>query len=53
MKRVGMLLALDESDPMGKSRVQAFRQGMRDLGWINGRNMTANPYQLVAPDAAR
>ncbi len=43
MKRVGMLLALDESDPMGKSRVQAFRQGMRDLGWIDGRNAQIEP----------
>ena len=39
MRRVGMLLALDESDPMGKSRVKAFRLGMRDLGWIEGRNV--------------
>jgi putative ABC transport system substrate-binding protein len=39
MRRVSMLLALDESDPMGRSRVRAFRLGMRDLGWIEGRNV--------------
>jgi ABC-type uncharacterized transport system substrate-binding protein len=39
MQRVSMLLALDESDPIGKSRVKAFRLGMRDLGWIEGRNV--------------
>jgi len=39
VRRVSMLLALDESDPMGRSRVRAFRLGMRDLGWIEGRNV--------------
>jgi putative ABC transport system substrate-binding protein len=39
MRRVSMLLALDESDSIGKSRVRAFRLGMRDLGWIEGRNV--------------
>jgi putative tryptophan/tyrosine transport system substrate-binding protein len=38
MRRVSMLLALDESDPMGGGRVKAFRLGMRDSGWIEGRN---------------
>ena len=34
-----MLLALDEKDPETNSRVRAFRLGMRDLGWIEGRNV--------------
>jgi putative ABC transport system substrate-binding protein len=39
MRRVGVLLGLAENDPETKSRVKAFRLGMRDLGWIEGRNV--------------
>ena len=39
MRRVGMLLGLGEKDPEAKGRVKAFRLGMRDLGWIEGRNV--------------
>src|ERR1700751_6145398 len=38
-RRVGMLLGLAENDPEAISRVRAFRLGMRDLGWIEGRNV--------------
>ena len=43
MRRVGMLLALDESDPEAKNRVRNFRLGMRDLGWIEGRSVQIEP----------
>jgi putative ABC transport system substrate-binding protein len=39
MRRVSMLLGLSENDPEAISRVKAFRLGMRDLGWIEGRNV--------------
>jgi hypothetical protein len=39
MRRVSVLLALGEKDPEAISRVKAFRLGMRDLGWIEGRNV--------------
>jgi putative ABC transport system substrate-binding protein len=39
MRRVSVLLALAEDDPETKARLKAFRQGMRDLGWIEGRNV--------------
>ena len=39
MRRIAVLLGLGEKDPEGVSRVKAFRQGMRDLGWIEGRNV--------------
>jgi putative ABC transport system substrate-binding protein len=39
MRRVSMLLGLDEKDPEAIDRVKAFRLGMRDLGWIEGRNV--------------
>jgi ABC-type uncharacterized transport system substrate-binding protein len=39
MLRVSMLFGTPENDPETKSRIRAFRLGMRDAGWIEGRNV--------------
>jgi|SRR6516225_5245021 len=39
VRRVGVLLPFDENDPEVKNRVKQFRLGMRDLGWIEGRDV--------------
>jgi putative ABC transport system substrate-binding protein len=39
MRRVSVLIGLDETDPEAQRRVKAFRLGMRDLGWAEGRNI--------------
>jgi len=39
MRRVSVLIGLDEKDAEAQKRVKAFRLGMRDLGWIEGRNV--------------
>src|SRR5690242_20884438 len=39
MRRVSLLLGLAENDPEANARVKAFRLGMRDLEWIEGRNI--------------
>jgi putative tryptophan/tyrosine transport system substrate-binding protein len=39
MRRVSMLLGLAQHDPETLARLKAFRLGMRDLGWIEGRNV--------------
>ena len=39
LRRVSVLLGVPENDPETKSRVRAFRLGMRDAGWIEGRNV--------------
>ncbi|HEY7228787.1 MAG TPA: ABC transporter substrate-binding protein [Pseudolabrys sp.] len=39
MRRVSVLLGLAENDPEASARVKAFRLGMRDLEWIEGRNI--------------
>ena len=39
MLRVGVLIGLAQQDPEAINRVKAFRLGMRDLGWIEGRNV--------------
>jgi putative ABC transport system substrate-binding protein len=39
VRRVGVLMAYDESDPVGKTIVSAFTQALADLNWTVGRNV--------------
>jgi putative tryptophan/tyrosine transport system substrate-binding protein len=39
VRRIGMLIASDEDEPLVRPRVAAFRKGLNELGWIEGRNL--------------
>jgi ABC-type uncharacterized transport system substrate-binding protein len=39
MRRIGVLWSLAEDDPESKARLAAFRQGLEQLGWSEGRNV--------------
>ena len=52
MRRVGVLLVYPESDPDGQTRLRLFRQGLQELGWIEGRNIRID-YRWGAGDADR
>jgi putative ABC transport system substrate-binding protein len=39
MRRIGVLVGGDENDPVTKTHVSAFTQGLADLGWTDGRNV--------------
>jgi putative tryptophan/tyrosine transport system substrate-binding protein len=39
MRRIGVLVAYAESDPEAQTRIAAFRQGLRELGWTEGHNL--------------
>ena len=39
VRRIGVLMGLDENDPLAKPRVSAFTQALADLGWTDGRNV--------------
>jgi putative tryptophan/tyrosine transport system substrate-binding protein len=39
MRRVGILMNASASDPEAQSHMEAFRQGIQALGWIEGRNI--------------
>jgi putative tryptophan/tyrosine transport system substrate-binding protein len=39
VRRIGVMFGFSESDPLAKSRVAAFQQGLEKLGWALGRNL--------------
>src|SRR5690242_7404579 len=39
VRRVSVLIGTPENDPETKSRIRAFRLGLRDAGWVEGRNI--------------
>jgi putative ABC transport system substrate-binding protein len=39
MRHIGVLMAHNESDPEFKSYLDAFREGLQQLGWTEGRNI--------------
>ena len=39
IRRIGVLIAFGESDQQAQVRVAAFRKGLQDLGWAEGRNI--------------
>jgi len=49
MRTVSVLLGLGEKDPEAINRIKSFRLGMRDLGWIEGRNVQID-YRFAGTD---
>jgi putative ABC transport system substrate-binding protein len=39
VRRIGVLMPLDENDPEQKRRLSAFTQALAELGWTDGRNV--------------
>src|SRR5262245_14659611 len=39
VRRIGVLMPFDETDPVAKTIVSAFTQALADLGWTDGRNV--------------
>jgi len=39
-KRVGVMMAVGETDPEGQRRFEAFRRALGEIGWADGRNVT-------------
>jgi len=40
MRRIGVLMGLVANDPEAHSRVAVFENGLRELGWVKGRNLS-------------
>jgi putative ABC transport system substrate-binding protein len=52
MRRVGLLTHFSESDPEAQSRITAFRTALRELGWVQGKNLRID-YRYSAGDIDR
>jgi putative ABC transport system substrate-binding protein len=52
MRRVGVLIGTTESDPESKRRVEGLVQGLREAGWIEGRNIHLD-YRFSGADSDR
>lgn len=38
-RRIGVLMGVDKEEPEGRTRISAFYEGLRALGWIDNRNV--------------
>ena len=53
VKRIGVLVgAATEHDPESEARIAAFRRGLEELGWVDGRNIRID-YRFAGGDADR
>jgi putative ABC transport system substrate-binding protein len=54
VRRIGVMIATGESDPVTQSRITAFRQGLQALGWTDGRNIKIDyRWDIADPERAR
>jgi putative tryptophan/tyrosine transport system substrate-binding protein len=44
VRRIGVLMGMDAGDPAGQSEVMALKQGLQELGWVEGRNLQIELY---------
>jgi putative tryptophan/tyrosine transport system substrate-binding protein len=47
VRHIGVLMAYEESDPEAQTWMAAFRDGLRKLGWMEGRNILID-YRWIA-----
>jgi hypothetical protein len=40
VRRIGVLMGYAESDSDAQAKVAAFQEGLQNLGWVEGRNIT-------------
>src|SRR5215470_18975909 len=50
VRRIGVLMSFAASDPDAQLRISAFDKGMRDLGWLEGRNLQTE-YRWAGDDS--
>jgi putative tryptophan/tyrosine transport system substrate-binding protein len=52
MRRIGVLIDIGQDDAEGQLRIAAFRHGLQDLGWSEGRNVQID-YRWFGGDVER
>src|ERR1700720_3849501 len=53
MRRIGVLMSFGANDPEAQSRVAAFENGLRKLGWVRGHNLSIEYRWADDPDVLR
>jgi putative ABC transport system substrate-binding protein len=48
MRRIGVMINLPEADRAGRAQADALREGLRELGWTEGRNIRIDLHWDVA-----
>ena len=51
-RRIGVLMGYPEGDPQAQANVTALRQGLENLGWIEGRNVQID-YRWAGSDPSK
>src|SRR5215510_6223348 len=51
IRRIGALIGFAATDSYGQASANAFRQGLEQLGWVEGRNILVD-YRFAAGDSA-
>ena len=47
VRRIGVLMPYDKTEPLFKPRLSAFIQALADLGWTDGRNVRVDIRSLA------
>jgi putative ABC transport system substrate-binding protein len=53
MRRLGVLMSFAANDPEAQMRVTALEKGLRELGWVSGRNLRIEYRWADNPDTLR
>ena len=53
IRRIGALMSFAANDPEAQSRVAAFENGLRQLGWVRGHNLSIEYRWADGPDVLR
>jgi ABC-type uncharacterized transport system substrate-binding protein len=53
VRRIGALMSFAESDQEGQARFAAFRESLRSLGWIEGRNIVVEVRWATSAESIR
>jgi putative tryptophan/tyrosine transport system substrate-binding protein len=52
MRRIGLMISVPEDDHSGRAQADALREGLRKLGWAEGRNIRIDLYGIAEPGRA-